>query len=212
MLTNVEERSPKDLVRDPEAQAREERDQKLLARMRQGDEAALREVITAYTPRLYSCIRDVVRDNTATEDVLQIVFWKVWRNVEGFRGESSFSTWLYKIATNAAIDWWKKHRRHRGQEMSEVTELGVRDHRRGPVDEIAGKDLERHVHAAMLRLPEKFRVVLQLREVEGRSYEEIATELGIALGTVESRIFRARERLAKFLTEYGVRGGSGHGV
>jgi RNA polymerase sigma-70 factor (ECF subfamily) len=212
VLTNVDHRSQKDQTREAEAHEREARDRVLLARMRQGDESALREVIKAYTPRLYSCIRDVVRDNSAAEDVLQIVFWKAWRHVDGFRGESSFSTWLYKIATNAAIDWWKHHRRTRSQPMTEIMELDVRDQRRGPADEVAGRDLEKHVHAAMLRLPEKFRVALQLREVEGRSYEEIATELGIAMGTVESRIFRARERLAKLLVEYGVRGGPEHGV
>lgn len=177
---------------------------RLVERLRAGDEAALRELIASYSPRLLPYIRDVVKNHQEAEDVLQLVFWKVWRRIDSFRGESAVSTWIYRIALNAAIDWRKHKRVERTQCVEDPELFGVPDDGRGPADQASGRDLSSVVRAAMMQLPEKFRTVLLLREIEGLSYEEIAESLHIALGTVESRIFRARAKLAKLLKDAGI--------
>lgn len=186
------------------ASERFERDMQLVQRLRQGDESAFRELVAVYTPRLHPFIRDVVKDSEEAEDVLQTVFWRVWKRIESFREESSFSTWIYRISLNAAIDWRKHRRVDRSQSCENPADLGVADDTRGPAEQASSRDLSAKVRAAMLQLPEKFRTALVLREIEGMSYEEIAHEMNIALGTVESRIFRARAKLARLLEAAGI--------
>ncbi len=183
---------------------RAELDLQLVQQLRVGDEGAFRQLVANYTPRLHPYIRNVVKDSDEAEDVLQLVFWRVWQRVDSFRGESSFSTWIYRIALNAAIDWRKHRKIDRSQSCENPAELGVADDARGPAEHASSRDLSAQVRAAMLQLPEKFRTVLLLREIEGLSYEEIAKEMNIALGTVESRIFRARAKLLRILEQAGI--------
>lgn len=171
----------------------------LIARAREGDQEAFERLVAAYTPRVYSLVRQILRNATEAEDVTQEVFFKVFAKLASFREDSAFYTWLYRVAVNAATDHLKKRRHDRTILVEDVATLPVVDLAETPAEEFSRQDLRGAVREAMARLPEKFRTILVLRELEGLAYEEIADVLAISLGTVESRIFRAREKLKKLL-------------
>jgi RNA polymerase sigma-70 factor (ECF subfamily) len=171
----------------------------LLDRARQGDAAAFREIVETYTPRVYSLVRSLVRQDSEAEDVAQEVFFKVHAKLDSFREDSSFFTWLYRVAFNTATDHLKKRRQERSIQLEDLSRLPVEDSADSPAENLSRKDLRAEVRQAMARLPEKFRTILVLRELEGLAYEDLATVLKISKGTVESRLFRARERLRKLL-------------
>jgi RNA polymerase sigma-70 factor (ECF subfamily) len=171
----------------------------LLERARRGDEAAFRQIVEAYTPRVFTLVRNLVRIPAEAEDVTQEVFYKVFAKLDSFREDSGFYTWIYRVAVNTATDWLKRRRHDRSVLMDDMARLPVVDEADTPTEDLSRRDVQAAVRAAMAKLPEKFRTILVLRELEGLPYEEIAKVLRISKGTVESRIFRARERLKKLL-------------
>ena len=189
------------LTRNPARQLRRrplassQSDNALLARSRDGDQAAFRELVETYTPRVYSLVRNLVRSQSEAEDVTQEVFFKVYRKLDTFREDSAFYTWLYRVAVNAATDWLKKKRQDRALQVEDMQRLPLADEGDGPDTDIGRKDLRGEIRNAMSTLPEIFRTILVLRELEGMAYEEIGTVLEISKGTVESRLFRARAKL-----------------
>ena len=170
-------------------------DRDLLVRSRDGDQQAFRELVESYTPRVYGLVRNLVYSQSEAEDVTQEVFFKVYRKLATFREDSAFYTWLYRVAVNAATDWLKKKRQDRALQVEDLQRLPLADDCDTPDDNLGRKDLRGQIREAMGQLPEKFRTILVLRELEGMAYDEISNVLKISKGTVESRLFRARAKL-----------------
>ena len=181
-------------------------DKVLVARFKAGDEAAFEEMVSRYWDRIYAMVLKLLRNSQDAEEVTQDAFIRAHRGLEKFRGDSSFSTWLYQIATNLARNrywyWWRRKRDKSisfdqvvGSEsnttLGEIFQADVAT----PQDIAVTNEFQERVSAAMELLNVKHREVLVLRTVRNLSYDEIATELQISIGTVKSRIARARESL-----------------
>lgn len=159
-------------------------------------EAAFRVLVDRYKTRIYSLCHRMLRDASDAEDAAQEAFVKAYKKIDTFRGDAQFYTWLYRIATNVANDHYDSRRRRRTRETSDVTvvepvRMGDRDR---PDRVLEREDLKIVARRAIERVPPLFRTVLVLREYEGLEYREIADILGISVGTVMSRLFRARMR------------------
>lgn len=178
-------------------------DQELVLRAQQGDRRAFDLLVLKYQHRVLRLVGRFVRDQDQAFDLAQESFIKAYRALGNFRGESQFYTWLYRIAVNTAKNQLVADAREGysvslnsggGDESDEpMTEPeALRDHA-SPEDMAATAELETEIHAAIRALPEDLRTALTLREMEGLSYEEIAVVMNCPIGTVRSRIFRARE-------------------
>jgi RNA polymerase sigma-70 factor (ECF subfamily) len=186
----------------------------LVAELQAGSEVAFAQLIAQYHQPLYSLIARSLQDPADASDVTQEVFIKVFRNIRGFHGEASLRTWLYRIALREASNqrrWWTRHKRPEitidsplGRECDgegESLSLGatLADGGCSPYDHAAQKELRERVEAALRQVPEAFRTVVVLREIEGFAYEEIADILEVNLGTVKSRLTRGRAALRTLL-------------
>jgi len=180
-----------------------EADLQLVERVQSGDREAFGLLVGKYQRKLLRLVMRLVRDPAEAEDVAQETFIKAYRALPNFRGESAFYTWLYRIGVNTAKNWLVAHGR-RMPVMSEIVddesegiEEGVllRDDET-PDRVLMSRQIGETVNAAMEALPEDLRTAISLREIEGLSYEEIAQVMDCPIGTVRSRIFRAREAIA----------------
>jgi RNA polymerase sigma-70 factor (ECF subfamily) len=180
-------------------------DQALVERAKAGERRAFDLLVLKYQQKVSALVGRYIRDSAEVMDVTQDAFLKAYRALPGFRGESAFYTWIYRIAINTV----KNHlvaqgRRPPGDdvdaEMAEQMDLGsrLRDSAT-PERELLSDEIAETVQAALAALPEDLRVAIVLREIEGMSYEEIATTMECPIGTVRSRIFRAREAIDKRL-------------
>lgn len=170
-----------------------------------GKEPAFRELIRRYERPVFSLIYRMVRDSTASEDLAQDTFIKVLNHLDRYRPEFKFSSWLFKIANNVAID----HLRRRQLDTvsmdgsphatstaeAEATRIELADTGENALDELAARELGSAIEQAIGRLRPEYRNCIMLRHVEGRSYEEIAATLDLPLGTVKTYIHRARHQL-----------------
>jgi len=173
-----------------------------VARLREGDPEALREVVGAFGERLTAVVSGILRDRDAVEDVVQETFTKAFYRIGSFKGGSSLYTWLYRVAVNAAKDYIKTRKRRPASSFDDLPGRASLPAGTPPmVEGLERRELRIAVRAAIARLPRRFRNVLALREIEGMAYNEIAEVLGLSLGTVESRLFRARRRLRSLLVE-----------
>lgn len=177
----------------------DEADGQLVARVQQGDKRAFEVLVLKYRHRIFSLVSRFVRDPDEVQDVVQEAFIKAYRAIAGFRGESAFYTWLYRIAANTAKNHLvSRARRPPGADLDVEdaenldTAWALRDVE-DPESLLMTEQLREAVESAIRRLPEDLRTALMLREFEGLSYEEIAEVMGCPVGTVRSRIFRARE-------------------
>jgi RNA polymerase sigma-70 factor (ECF subfamily) len=174
------------------------------ARARAGERDAFRRLVELATPRLYRLALRVVGDPDEAEDVVQETTIRAWDRIEELREPAAVMGWLSHIARNAARDrlrWWKRRRRERFDEAGAALAGLVAQSERAPLPDeaLAGAQVRAAVARAVGALPDKHRAVLLLREADGMSYEEIAEALGVAIGTVESRLHRARAALARRL-------------
>lgn len=190
-----------------------ETDQKLVQRAQRGDLRAFDLLVLKYQGRISALVSRYISDPGEVEDVTQEAFIKAYRALERFRGDSAFYTWLYRIAANAAKNHLvAKGRRPRSDasiEDAEAFDEFASSSDSGSPEAIAmGDELVGVVDAAMRALPEELRAALTLRELEGLSYDDIAEVLGCPVGTVRSRIFRAREAIDERVREQ-IGGGSG---
>lgn len=180
-------------------------DQKLVARVQKGDKAAFDLLVRKYQHKVAKLVSRFVRDRSEVEDVTQEAFIKAYRALGGFRGESAFYTWLYRIAVNTAKNYLESLGRRApganveidGAEQSEAAE-GLRE-QATPERYLLTEEIAATVRRALENLPEDLRTAITLREIEGLSYEEIAEVMDCPIGTVRSRIFRAREAIDKEL-------------
>lgn len=170
-----------------------------------GDIDAFETLLGLYQNKVYGLALRMCGSEEDAWDVAQEAFLAVWRALPGFRGESGFSTWLYRLTANAAIDCLRREKKRRGELSIEGGELplSLPDAGPSPQEAAEGGELRAAVNAALARLTDQHRTVLILRELQELSYEEIAGALSLDLGTVKSRISRARKALRKILLEDG---------
>ena len=177
-----------------------ETDQQLVQRTQRGDLRAFDLLVLKYQGRIAALVSRYVSDPSEVEDVTQEAFIKAYRAIDKFRGDSAFYTWLYRIAANAAKNYLVSRRRRPsadatledaevGQQAELLADVGT------PEAVAMGEELAAVVEDALAGLPEELQAALTLRELEGLSYDDIAAVLGCPVGTVRSRIFRAREAI-----------------
>ena len=176
-------------------------DEELVKKARKGDQRAFDLLVRKYQHRIFALISRYVRDQDEVQDVAQDAFIKAWRALPRFRGDSAFYTWLYRIAVNTA----KNHlvsqgRRPPGSDIDAedaeqfIDADGLRDIGT-PESNLMSEELEAVIHKAIDGLPQELKTAVTLREFEGLSYEDIAAVMECPVGTVRSRIFRAREAI-----------------
>jgi RNA polymerase sigma-70 factor (ECF subfamily) len=178
-------------------------DQQLVARAQRGDKRAFELLVMKYQRKLGRLLSRWVRDPAEVDDVTQEAFIKAYRALTSFRGESAFYTWLYRIAINTAKNYLVALGRRAptttGFDNEEAEGFDDAEQLRDastPESELEGKQIAAVVNKAMDALPEDLRTAITLREIEGLSYDEIASVMNCPIGTVRSRIFRAREAIA----------------
>lgn len=181
-------------------------EQELILQMQAGDEAALEALVHLYEKKIYTLCRRMCPNEEDAQEAAQDAFLAAWRSIGSFRRESSFSTWLYRLATNACIDLLRRSRRNGAGGVSlddEETALELVDPQPLPQQELEKHETQRLIQEGLAALPEDYRRILLLREAEGLSYAEIAEVTGLELGTVKSRISRGRILLRNYLTASG---------
>jgi len=183
-----------------------EADQALVERVQRGDKRAFELLVTKYQRKIFRLLSRLIRDAAEIEDVAQEAFIKAYRALPNFRGESAFYTWLYRIAINTAKNYLVAQGRRAPTttetEIDEAENFDEGDQLRDvntPDSMLLSKQVGEAVNRAIERLPEDLRTAIVLRELEGLSYEEIAETMNCPIGTVRSRIFRAREAIAEEL-------------
>lgn len=181
-------------------------DQQLVERAQRGDKRAFELLVAKYQRKLARLLSRFIRDPAEIEDVSQEAFIKAYRALPSFRGDSAFYTWLYRIGINTAKNYLVAMGRRAptstefDSEDAETFEDGdqLRDVNT-PEAELMSKEIAQTVNDTMAQLPDELRTAITLREIEGLSYEDIATIMNCPIGTVRSRIFRAREAIAEKL-------------
>ncbi|SNR76469.1 RNA polymerase, sigma-24 subunit, RpoE [Methylobacillus rhizosphaerae] len=181
-------------------------DQQLVERAQSGDKRAFGLLVEKYQRKLGRLLSRLIRDPAEVEDVVQESFIKAYRALPSFRGDSAFYTWLYRIGINTAKNYLVAMGRRPqatgdieiedAENFDDGDELRTMD---TPETELMSKEIAQTVNDTVASLPEELRTAITLREIEGLSYEEIATMMDCPIGTVRSRIFRARETIAQKL-------------
>ncbi|MFZ5556766.1 MAG: RNA polymerase sigma factor RpoE [Pseudomonadota bacterium] len=181
-------------------------DQQLVERAQRGDKRAFDLLVSKYQRKLGRLLSRFIRDPAEIEDVAQEAFIKAYRALPSFRGDSAFYTWLYRIGINTAKNYLVAMGRRAPTttefDSEEAETFDDADHLRDvntPEAELLSKEIAETVNSSMAGLPEELRTAITLREIEGLSYEEIASIMNCPIGTVRSRIFRAREAIAESL-------------
>lgn len=175
-------------------------DEQLVARVQKGDKRSFDLLVLKYQHKVLALVRRFVKDQAEAEDVAQEAFIKAYRAISNFRGDSAFYTWLYRIAVNTAKNALdaRKRRPVADIDIDEVEDFAFSDGLRveeNPESLLATQDVYRIVEETLAALPDELRRALMLREFDGLAYEEIADVMGCPIGTVRSRIFRAREAI-----------------
>lgn len=187
----------------------------VVEQLKAGSEEAFAWLIATYHQPIYSLVARTIPADSDAADVTQEIFVKIYRGISGFHGEASLRTWIYRIALHEASNqrrWWTRHRR---QEVTIEAETGdsseghplsikdtLIDERESPFDTAAQGEMRGHIEAALREIPQAFRAVVVLRDLEGFAYEEIAEILDVNLGTVKSRLMRGRAHLRAQLATY----------
>ncbi|HET7040961.1 MAG TPA: sigma-70 family RNA polymerase sigma factor [Gemmatimonadales bacterium] len=184
-------------------------DQDVVLAARRGSDAAYRELVRRYERPLFSLIYRMVRDRELAEDLTQETFVKALNALDSYRPEFKFSSWIFKIANNAAIDQLRRRELDtlsldgsptaETQEAVEATALQVGSKGETPLDELEAREIGKAIEVAIGKLRPEYRSCIMLRHVEGLAYEEIAVALDLPLGTVKTYIHRARNELREYL-------------
>ncbi|HMP75828.1 MAG TPA: sigma-70 family RNA polymerase sigma factor [Kiritimatiellia bacterium] len=199
-----------DDVNKEEGEVLDPPDVELVARARDGDYSAYEELVRRYQRRVYALVYNMTSHKQDAEDMVQDVFVKAYRSLHGFKGDSSFYTWIYRIAVNRTINFLKKRKRKAGDvSLDDVDQAIERDPdyvelraRESPVRDMTLNELQKKLNAALQTLSEKHRTVVVLHDIQGLPHEEIASITNSSVGTVRSRLFYARQHLQRELAEY----------
>jgi RNA polymerase sigma-70 factor, ECF subfamily len=184
----------------------EQLDQDLVLRVQQGDKSAYDLLVIKYQHKIIQLVNRYVKDSSEAQDVAQEAFIKAYRALGSFRGESAFYTWLYRIAINTAKNYLVSRARRNSdyavdiQDAEQVENAPQLQGLETPERLLINEEIVETIKTAIENLPEEMRVAIMLREFEGMSYEEIADAMDCPVGTVRSRIFRAREAIDSKLT------------
>ena len=186
-------------------------DREVVELAKAGREVAYRELLRRYERPVFALIYRMVRDRALAEDLAQETFIKVLNALESYRPDYKFSSWIFKIANNAAIDQLRRHQldtlsldgapHARTPDEVEATALQAADHGESPLEELESRETGSAIERAISRLRPEYRTAILLRHVEGRSYEEIAEVMDLPLGTVKTYIHRARLELRDYLAD-----------
>jgi RNA polymerase sigma-70 factor (ECF subfamily) len=186
-------------------------DPSLVEAAKAGDAGAFKALVVRYQRKVYAVALGIVKDPDLAWDVAQEAFVRVHRHLPEFKGDSTFSTWIYRIASHLAIDAVRKERRSQKDDVEDLHDVDLGDAGEGilssslgqnPAENLLRRELAGRMEAALAELPVIHREILVLREVEGLSYEELAARLGIQKGTVMSRLFHARKKMQAALADY----------
>lgn len=186
-------------------------DRALIQRYQQGDQAAAEAIFRRYHPMIHALAVRMLGNGGDVEDAVQEAFIRAFRGLKTFRGESALKTWIYRVATNVCLTYLERMKRVQtldsldepiGEEGSETKGAVIASDERRPEEALLSSELGERIQAALDHLSPEFRAVLVLRDIEGLSYEEVAETTGANLGTVKSRLARARAQAMKWLKEY----------
>ena len=190
-------------------QPRTDEDQQLVARTQSGDASAFDQLVVKYTPRLYGLVYNMTSNHEDTNDLLQDVFSKAYKAIRGFRGKSSFYTWIHSIAVNMTLNFLKKRGRRYHLSLDDV-DAGVQNDKEfleltassSPVREADLSELQKRLNEAMMKLSEEHRAVVTMFHIQGMPHAEISMILRVSEGTVRSRLFYANRQLQNYLDEF----------
>lgn len=183
-------------------------DEELVSSFLDGDKAAFEELVRRYENTIMNMAYRLLGNRDDAADVCQEVFVLLLRKIGSFRGEAKFSTWLYRVSLNACHDYARRLRRHislsesPGEDLPEMEQRLADDGIDSPESSLERAEIQNAVHDAMSRLPYKFKEVIYLHDIRGYNYKEVAEILDISLGTVKSRLNRARNRLNGELRDF----------
>jgi RNA polymerase sigma-70 factor (ECF subfamily) len=171
-------------------------DESLVKETLAGNQASFQLLVERYQSRIFALVRHYTRNAVEIEDLVQDSFLKAYSRLDSFQHQSSFYTWLYRITTNTVLDHMKRRGRSPVQAVEDLEVVDVPNPARsvGPDAAMERDEIAKITHAVLEEMPDIFRTVLVMREFDDLSYQEIADVLGISIGTVESRLFRARAR------------------
>jgi RNA polymerase sigma-70 factor (ECF subfamily) len=184
-------------------------DIELVARTQAGDPRAFDELVVKYSPRLYGLVYNMTSNHEDANDLLQDVFAKAFRSINGFRGKSSFYTWIHSIAVNMTINFLKKRGRRFQMSLDDV-DLNIQNDKEfieltatsSPVREADLGELQQKLNEAMQKLSPEHRAVVTMFDIQGMPHAEISKILGVSEGTVRSRLFYAHRQLQAYLEEF----------
>jgi RNA polymerase sigma factor (sigma-70 family) len=195
--------------REPMDKPRTDEDQQLVARAQSSDANAFDQLVIKYSPRLYGLIYNMTSNHEDTNDLLQDVFAKAYKAIRGFRGKSTFYTWIHSIAVNMTLNFLKKRGRRyhlslddvdssiqNDKEFLEVTQTS------SPVREADLSELQKRLNEAMMKLSDEHRAVVTMFHIQGMPHAEISKILRVSEGTVRSRLFYANRQLQNYLDEF----------
>ena len=187
-----------------------EEEAKIIRAVVDGNTNAFEDLVLEYQKQVYHITLKMTGNEEDAFDLSQETFLKAFRALPTFRGEAGFGSWLYRMAANLCIDFLRKKKRQGGGQLISLDEeeedrrpRELPDLRYEPQGALEKKEMRQKVQEGLQRLPHEQRLILVMRDVEGFSYQEISDALKIELGTVKSRIYRARAHLARLLTEDG---------
>lgn len=169
----------------------------LITRFRSGDLSGFEELLRKYQDRIYNLCRYMIQDTHDAQDAAQDVFLKAYGSLKAFKADASLYTWLYRIAVNTCLDYKKKSRPEQAEDESVIDNLASTEP--SPEQRYQSKEIGEIIQLALQKLPEHLKAAILLKEIEELSYEEIAEVLHTSIGTVKSRISRAREELRRLL-------------
>jgi RNA polymerase sigma factor (sigma-70 family) len=190
-------------------QPRTDEDQALVARTQSGEAAAFDELVVKYSPRLYGLVYNMTSNHEDTNDLLQDVFAKAYKSIRGFRGKSSFYTWIHSIAVNMTLNFLKKRGRRYHLSLDDM-DASVQNDKEfleltatsSPVREADLGELQRRLNEAMMKLSDEHRAVVTMFHIQGMPHAEISKILRVSEGTVRSRLFYANRQLQNYLEEF----------
>jgi RNA polymerase sigma-70 factor, ECF subfamily len=190
-------------------QPRSDPDQELVTRTQAGEASAFDDLVVKYTPRLYGLVYNMTSNHEDTNDLLQDIFAKAYKAIRGFRGKSSFYTWIHSIAVNMTLNFLKKRGRRFHLSLDDI-DASIQNDKEfmeatatsSPVREADLSELQRRLNEAMMKLSEDHRAVVTMFHIQGMPHAEISKILRVSEGTVRSRLFYANRQLQNYLDEF----------